>query len=177
MKVYVLHENPEWYVPLAAAFDQAGLPHEQWLLGDSVVDLDAEPPAGVYWSRMSASSHTRGHPFAKDQTRGVLTWLESRGRRVVNGRRVLDLEVSKVEQLGRIGVDGLECRFVGSTIGRVPDAIAARPELIGGDQVHNGGQVGGCRPPQQHLHRRGQDSQDLHAVSVSQRGNSGQIGR
>ena len=39
MKVYVLHENPEWYAPLAAAFDPAGLPHEQWLLGEAVLDL------------------------------------------------------------------------------------------------------------------------------------------
>ena len=35
MKVHVLHENPDWYAPLGAAFDAAGLPHEQWLLGRS----------------------------------------------------------------------------------------------------------------------------------------------
>ena len=72
MKVYVIHENPDWYAPLAAAFDAAGVAHEQWLLGDGILDLDSEPPAGVFWSRMSASSHTRGHPLAKDQARGVL---------------------------------------------------------------------------------------------------------
>ena len=108
MKLYVIHENQEWYAPLAAAFDRAGLPHEQWLLGDAVIDLDAEPPAGVFWSRMSASSHTRGHPFAKDQTRGVLAWLEAQGRRVVNGRRVLDLEMSKVEQLAALRAAGFD---------------------------------------------------------------------
>jgi hypothetical protein len=102
LKLYVLHESPDWYAPLAVAFDCAGLPHEQWLLGDAVLDLDAEPPPGVFWSRMSASSHTRGHPYAKDQTRGVLAWLEAHGRRVVNGRRVLDLEMSKVEQLSAL---------------------------------------------------------------------------
>ena len=108
MKLYVIHENQEWYAPLAVAFDRAGLPHEQWLLGDAVIDLDAEPPAGVFWSRMSASSHTRGHPFAKDQTRGVLAWLEAQGRRVVNGRRVLDLEMSKVEQLAALRAAGFD---------------------------------------------------------------------
>ena len=121
MKLYVIHENPEWYAPLAAAFDHAGLPHEQWLLGEAVVDLDEEPPAGVFWSRMSASSHTRGHPFAKDQTRGVLAWLEARGRRVVNGRRVLDLEMSKVEQLSALKAAGFD---VPRTI-----AVAATSEL------------------------------------------------
>ena len=108
MKLHVLHENPEWYAALAAAFDQAGLPHEQWLLGEAVVDLSEEPPPGVFWSRMSASSHTRGHPFAKDQTRGVLAWLEAHGRRVVNGRRVLDLEMSKVEQLAALQAAGFD---------------------------------------------------------------------
>jgi hypothetical protein len=108
VRLYVLHENPDWYAPLAAAFDRAGVPHEQWLLGDAVIDLDEEPPAGVFWSRMSASSHTRGHPFAKDQTRGLLAWLEAHGRRVVNGRRVLDLEMSKVEQLVALRAAGFD---------------------------------------------------------------------
>ena len=62
----------------------------------------------MFWSRMSASSHTRGHPFAKDQTRGVLAWLEAHGRRVVNGRRVLDLEMSKVEQLAALRAAGFD---------------------------------------------------------------------
>jgi hypothetical protein len=98
VKVHVIHENPDWHAPVGAAFDAAGVPHQQWLLGDSLLDLDQQPPAGVFWSRMSASSHTRGHPHAKDQTRGVLSWLEAHGRRVVNGRRVLELEMSKVDQ-------------------------------------------------------------------------------
>ena len=54
MKVYVIHENPDWYAPLGAAFDAAGVPHEQWLLGDGTLDLGSVPPDGVFWSRMSA---------------------------------------------------------------------------------------------------------------------------
>jgi hypothetical protein len=124
--LYVLHENPEWYAPLAAAFDAAGLPHEQWLLGEAVLDLDEEPPKGVFWSRMSASAHTRGHPFAKDQTRGVLAWLESHGRRVVNGRRVLDLEMSKVEQLAALRAAGFDVPRTVAVAGRGELAAAAR---------------------------------------------------
>lgn len=125
-KLYVIHENPDWYEPLAAAFDRAGLPHEQWLLGEAVLDLDAEPPAGVYWSRMSASSHARNHPFAKDQTRGVLAWLEAHGRRVVNGRRVLDLEMSKVEQLAALRAAGFDVPRTVAVAGRAELAAAAR---------------------------------------------------
>jgi len=121
VKVYVIHENPDWFGPIAAALQAAGVPYEQWLLGEAAVDLALVPPAGVFWSRMSASSHTRDHPFAKDQTRGVLAWLEAHGRRVVNGRRVLDLEMSKVEQLVALRAAGFD---VPATI-----AVAGRREL------------------------------------------------
>jgi hypothetical protein len=121
VKVHVIHENPDWYAPLASAFDEAGVPHEQWLLGAGLLDLDSRPPPGVFWSRMSASCHTRGHHVAKDQTRGVLTWLECHGRRVVNGRRVLDLEMSKVEQLAALRAAGFD---VPRTL-----AVAGRPGL------------------------------------------------
>jgi hypothetical protein len=108
VKVHVLHENPDWFAPLGAALDAAGVPHEQWLLGDGLLDLDDTPPPGVFWSRLSASSHTRRHPYAKDHARGVLGWLEAHGRRVVNGRRALELEVSKVAQLTALRAAGLD---------------------------------------------------------------------
>jgi hypothetical protein len=126
MRVHVLHENPEWYAPLAAAFDAAGLAHTEWLLGEAAIDLAEAPPAGVYWSRMSASSHTRGHPYAKDQTRGVLSWLAAHGRRVVNGRRVLDLEVSKVEQLAALSAAGFDVPRTVAVAGTTGLAAAAR---------------------------------------------------
>ena len=142
MKLYVLHENPDWHAPLAAAFDQAGLAHEQWLLGEAVVDLGAEPPPGIYWSRMSASSHTRGHPFAKDQTRGVLAWLEAHGRRVVNGRRVLDLEMSKVEQLVALRAAGFDVPATIAVAGRRELAAAARRLPVPFISKHNQGGKG-----------------------------------
>ena len=104
----MLHENPDWYPPFEAAFDAEGVEHEQWLLGGGPLDLDAVPSPGVYWSRMSASSHTRGNVFAKDHARAVLGWLESHGRRVVGGRRVLELEVSKSEQHAALRAAGFD---------------------------------------------------------------------
>ncbi|MYS23555.1 RimK-like ATP-grasp domain-containing protein [Streptomyces sp. DvalAA-14] len=118
MKAYVIHENPDWYPPFAAAFEAEGVEHEQWLLGEGVLDLDAEPPQGVFWSRMSASAHTRGHELAKDHTRSVLNWLEAHGRRVVNGRRVLELEMSKVDQLTALRAAGIEVPRTLAVVGR-----------------------------------------------------------
>ena len=108
MRIHIIHENEEWLPPFAAALDAEGLPWEAWHLDGGVIDLDAPPPEGVFWSRMSASSHTRGHLAAKEHTRGVLSWLEGHGRTVVNGRRVLELEVSKVDQHAALRAAGFD---------------------------------------------------------------------
>jgi hypothetical protein len=50
---------------------------------------------------MIASSHTRGHRFAPEATAVLLAHLERHGRRVVNGSRALQLEVSKAAQYAR----------------------------------------------------------------------------
>jgi hypothetical protein len=121
VKAYVIHENPDWYPPFAAAFEAEGVDHEPWLLGDGVLDLDAVPPPGVYWSRMSASAHTRGHPLAKDHTRAVLSWLEAHGRRVVNGRSVLELEMSKAAQHTALRAAGIEVPRTVAVVG--PDGL------------------------------------------------------
>ena len=81
-KIYVIHENDAWVEPLRAAFTERALPYAEWFLADGVLDLAATPPAGVFYNRMSASSHTRDHRYAAELTGGVLAWLESHGRRV-----------------------------------------------------------------------------------------------
>ncbi len=107
-RVYVIHENPEWFPPLQRAFEAEGVPVEEILLTEGAIDLTADPAPGVYWSRMSASAHTRGNEHSKEYTRAILSWLESAGRRTVGGRSVIDLEVSKVQQhvaLQKLGFD------------------------------------------------------------------------
>jgi hypothetical protein len=126
VKAYVIHENPDWFAPIGAALEAAGVPHEQWLLGEAAVDLGETPPAGVFWSRMSASAHTRDHPYAKDQTRGVLAWLQAHGRRVVNGRAALELEVSKVDQLVALRAAGFDVPRTIAVAGTAELAAAAR---------------------------------------------------
>ncbi|MEN3356117.1 MAG: hypothetical protein V7637_99 [Mycobacteriales bacterium] len=128
MRVHVIHENPDWYPPFAAAFDAAGVEHEQWLLGAGTLDLTDEPPPGVFWSRMSASAHTRGHPLAKEHTRAVLSWLAAHGRRVVNGRRVLELEMSKVDQLATLRAAGIEVPRTVAVVG--PGDLLAAAKLL-----------------------------------------------
>jgi hypothetical protein len=97
-KVFVIHENDAWVEPLRAAFARLGTPYEEWFLNEGVLDLTAPPPKGVFYNRMSASSHTRGHIYAPEYAGAVIEHLERHGRPVVNGRRALQLELSKVAQ-------------------------------------------------------------------------------
>jgi hypothetical protein len=97
-KIYVIHENNNWVEPLRAAFAELEQPYEEWYLSEGICDFSLIPPEGVFYNRMSASSHTRGHRYAPEYTAAVLAWLESYGRRVINGGRALQLELSKIAQ-------------------------------------------------------------------------------
>ena len=106
-RIYVIHENDQWVEPLRAAFAERSLPHSEWFIDKGTVDLSAPPPEGVFYNRMSASSHTRDHRYAPELAAGVLAWLEAHGRRVVNNGRALQLEISKIAQytaLSRFGI-------------------------------------------------------------------------
>src|SRR5215472_10693513 len=97
-RVYVIHENDAWVEPLRREFEARSIPYAEWFLDQGVLDLRAAPPQGVFYNRMSASSHTRDHRYAAEYTAGVLAWLKRHGRTVVNGERALQLEISKVAQ-------------------------------------------------------------------------------
>lgn len=124
--IYALHENPEWFPPFAAAFAAKGVDVVEWHLTDGVLDLDTAPPDGVFWSRISASSHTRGNVLSKDYARAVLSWLEAHRRRTVNGRRVLEMEMSKIDQLSALRAHGIETPRTVAAIGREQILNAAR---------------------------------------------------
>jgi hypothetical protein len=119
--IHVIHENAAWLEPLAAALDRQALPWREWFLDRGVFDLSRTPPEGVFYNRMSASSHTRGHRYAAELTASVLAWLERHGRRVVNGSHALDLEISKARQYAALERAGV----------RTPDTVlVASRELL-----------------------------------------------
>lgn len=96
--VYVIHENDEWLIPLREAFKEKQIPWVEWFVDEGTIDPTEAPPEGVFYNRMSASSHTRSHRYAVELTGPLLAWLEAHGRRVINNRRSLQLEVRKIEQ-------------------------------------------------------------------------------
>ena len=141
-KVYVIHENPQWIPPFAAAFEAEGVPFEEWMLTDGSIDLGVEPPEGVFWSRLSASAHTRDHAHSKEFGRAVLRWLSSWGRTVINGADVLELEVSKVAQHAALRHAGIDVPRTVAVFGT--DDIVTQAEKFGAPFIskHNQGGKG-----------------------------------
>ena len=131
MTVHVLHENPEWMPPFAAAFAAEGVDWDETLVTGGSMDLTATPAEGLWWSRMSASAHTRGHTAAAEHARALLDVLEAHGRRVVNGRAVLDLELSKVRQLALLRAARIAVPRTVAVVGGRPDNVLAAAATVG----------------------------------------------
>jgi hypothetical protein len=129
--IHVIHENAAWLEPLTAALDRQGLPWRDWFLDRGAFDLSRPPPAGVFYNRMSASSHTRGHRYAAELTAAVLAWLERYGRRVVNGSRALDLEISKARQYAALEAAGIRTPETVLVAGTELLVAAARQRFAG----------------------------------------------
>jgi hypothetical protein len=130
--IYVIHENAAWLAPLAEALDRQGFPWHDWFLDRGVFDLSQPPPEGVFYNRMSASSHTRDHRYAAELTAAVLAWLERHGRRVVNGSRALDLEISKARQYAALETAGIRTPDTVLVAGGELLVAAARRRFAGG---------------------------------------------
>lgn len=120
-QIYILYENEDWLTPLAMALDARKLPWQGWPVIEGGVALDTPAPEGIFFNRLSASAHTRNHPGSIPLGGAILSWLEHHGRRVVNGRKTLDLEVRKFDQYTRLKQAGFA----------VPNTIA----VYGGHQM------------------------------------------
>ena len=126
MKIHVIHENAAWTAPLLAELEARGLAYEDWHLDTGLVEPRATPPEGVFYNRMSASSHTRDHRFAPELTAHVLAWLEAHGRRVLNGSGAIRLEVSKLAQYAALEAHGIATPRTVGAVGREQVLSAAR---------------------------------------------------
>lgn len=143
MSAFVLYENPDWMPPLRRELDRAGIAFEEWFLHKAEIDLDSVPPEGVFVNRISPSSHTRGHEDSISLGREVLPWLESHGRRVINGANAFALEVSKVRQYAALRRAGLRTpRTIAVTGGPQAWKSAARRMPVPFITKHNCGGKG-----------------------------------
>lgn len=131
--VYVIHENPDWSQPLFHALDERRVPYVDWFVDDGALDLTRPPPDGVFYNRMSASSHTRGHRYAPEMTNGILAWLSAWDRPVANGPGAIRLELAKTVQYSAMRAHGLP--FPPTIAAVSPDAILGAWKALGGGPV------------------------------------------
>ncbi len=122
-KIFIIHENEEWVDPLEKELKIIDAPYEKWHMNSKTIDMSTAPPLGVFYNRMSASSHTRGHRYAPEYTATVLDWLEYHNRRVINNSKALNLELSKSLQYKELKKEGI----------KVPETIFAK----GKEQIIN----------------------------------------
>ena len=94
-KIYIIHENDEWIKPLVVELKKINASFEKWHMNKMCIDMSSPPPDGVFYNRMSASSHSRGHRYAPEYTAAVLNWLEFYNKRIINNSSALALELSK----------------------------------------------------------------------------------
>ena len=127
--IYVLHENTAWVEPLRCELSAIAVPFVEWFLDRGLLDLRSPPPDGIFYNRMSASSHTRGHRYAPEYTAAVLAWLTRHRRTIVNGERALQLEISKVAQYESLARFGIDTPPTIAAIG--PEHVAGAADAIG----------------------------------------------
>ena len=97
-KINILYENLLWIPPLKEALEREGLRVRLVHVNEGIIDPSTPPPEGIWMNRISPSSHTRGHVHTVELARQLLYWLESHGRRVINGLGAFELEMSKLRQ-------------------------------------------------------------------------------
>ena len=126
MTIHVLYENPDWLPPLMDALRGRGLDVVEHFVDGGTIDLGAPPPEGVFLNRMSPSSHTRGHQGGVVFMKEYLAYLESHGRRVINGSQAFAMEVSKVRQHAALEAFGIRTPRTIAVIGQEGMGRAAR---------------------------------------------------
>lgn len=117
-KIYIIHENQEWTGPLFKELATLNAPYEDWFLNEGAFDSNGTPPEGIFYNRISASSHTRDHRYAPEYTAAVLAWLERHGRRVLNPSRALQLELSKAAQYAALEAEGIRTPHTMVAVGK-----------------------------------------------------------
>ena len=104
----IVYEHPDWFRPLFAALDRAGVAYAAIRLRDHSFDpAGSPPPAPLILSRVAMSSFLRQaeHPIFYAQA--LFAHWQGLGARVLNGGETLAVDASKARQLALIHKLGL----------------------------------------------------------------------
>ena len=90
--IFIIHENKEWLSPFQAALEDVGAAYTFWYVPDMNFNLMDVPPEGVFYNRMSASSHSRNHRYEPELALGILEWLQRHNRSHVSLNAKLQMD-------------------------------------------------------------------------------------
>ncbi len=124
--VHILYANPAGVPPVEGALAAEGFRVEMHEIRERLADLARPPEEGIWLNRMSPSPHTRGHHDSVALMREVLGWLESADRRVINGSRAFEIELSKLRRYLLLRWHGIETPRTVLAVGRKRILEAAR---------------------------------------------------
>jgi glutathione synthase/RimK-type ligase-like ATP-grasp enzyme len=128
MRIGILYEHPEWFLPLFAALNRRGVQYVQIDAAALRWDPRERPAYDLLVNRMSPSAYLRGHAHAIFATGAYLQYVESWDVPVVNGSAQWRLEISKSAQLDLF--DALGVPFPrSSVINHASEALAAADRL------------------------------------------------
>lgn len=116
--VHILYENFDGLPALERALAAEGLPVETHEVREGLADGARPPEEGIWFNRMSPSGRTRDHHDSVVLIREVLGWLEAAGRRVINGSRAFEIELSKVRRYLVLRWHGIETPRTVLAVGR-----------------------------------------------------------
>lgn len=110
MSLAILYEHPQWFQKVFDALDKRGVPYRKVLAHEHLFDPSVDelgPDVSVVLNRMSPSAYRREHGNAMYHTLAYLSHLERHGKRVINGERAFQHEISKALQLTLLDQLGL----------------------------------------------------------------------
>lgn len=101
--LHIIHDNADWLVKLKSELDNSKIKYKEWDLNNNLscisqIDINKAPPEGIYYNRVSASSHTRKARYSLEYCKVLLAWLSKWGRTIINSSNTLELEASKFIQ-------------------------------------------------------------------------------
>lgn len=117
-RIYIIYENEDWIQNIVHRLEENKTPYALWNLSDGYFDFKKEPPEGIFYSRLSASSYLRGHRYSPEFGELVLKWLENHHRFVINGTSAVELEVSKIKQYFALEAAGIKTPTTVAVLGK-----------------------------------------------------------
>ena len=125
----VYYEHPDWFRPLFNELQNRNIPVVKYNAAEHHFDpAQKDLPFELFFNRMSPSAYLRNNSQAIFYTSSLLSFLETKGVRVINGSKAWKYETSKALQLSLL--ESLDLAYPKAVvINHASQAVAASKDL------------------------------------------------